>query len=188
MWSANFFFVVVALMLMPMAASAGTEHSVNPDIGTHTWKRTSDSVTYSLTQILPDQLRAFYAGRGFPADVIESYATSCVFMTVVRNDHEDGEITFSTSNWSLATEGTIRPLKGTRQWLSDWLAQGVMKPQLIAFEWAQFPTQQSYQPGDWNQGMLAMNLSAGESFNLNLEWMHKGKVFKGILEEVRCAS
>ncbi|MCG7988078.1 MAG: hypothetical protein JAZ20_14010 [Candidatus Thiodiazotropha weberae] len=62
------------------------------------------------------------------------------------------------------------------------------KVAMIAFHWAQFPTQHAYQPGgDWNQGMLSIALNAGESFKLIARWTVDDSAFEGELVNVRCA-
>jgi hypothetical protein len=50
------------------------------DTGSHTWDIKAHGVYFSLTQILPDQSRAFYVNRGFTLEQIEAFATSCVYM------------------------------------------------------------------------------------------------------------
>jgi hypothetical protein len=167
--------------------SAETIHEINPEIGTHTWKRTSDHVSYSFTQILPDQLRAFYDGRGFPQEAAEEFALSCVFMVVVRNGNEEGAIEFETGYWRIISNGQENQLRSINSWMDRWRAIGLETPQLVAFRWAQFPASQEYLPGDWNQGMLSVGLGAGERFDMMLQWNYQGKSYKGRLHDVTCA-
>ncbi|MFT5112726.1 MAG: hypothetical protein ACI8P9_002054 [Parasphingorhabdus sp.] len=169
-------------------ALATTEHNINPQIGTHTWKRTSDEVTYSLTQILPDQIRAFFSGRGFPVNAIEELARTCVFMTVVRNGHTTGSIHFKTADWMVQSNGQSESIRSTESWLNHWKDIGLELPQLIAFEWGQFPVEHIYQPGDWNQGMLIFSLDSNSSFNLHINWAYQNKLYTGVLDEVICAN
>ncbi len=68
------------------------QHAVDDLTGVESWQFSVDGVTVSLTQILPDQVRAFYVNRGFEVEVIEPYALSCVFMTVLRNDAARGVV------------------------------------------------------------------------------------------------
>ena len=85
----------MALALLPnlQAVAAQTQHT-DPDTGAATWETRAHGVTLSLTQILPDQARAFYLNRGFPPQAAERYATACVYMTVLRNDAVPGELSF----------------------------------------------------------------------------------------------
>ncbi len=169
------------------------QHVKDPVTGAETWAAESGGVFLSLTQILPDQLRAFYVNRGLTLDQIEPFATSCVFMTVLRNDSAPGPIHFRRADWRVRLDGKDRALTPTDKWLTALRRQGVEPPGLIAFRWAQFPREQTYRPGgDWNQGMLSVGLEPGQSFDLMASWRVEGVAAgnergKLILKGVRCA-
>jgi hypothetical protein len=152
-----------------------------------TWETTTSGVFLSLTQILPDQSRAFYVNRGFPLEATEQYATSCVFMAVLRNDSAAGVVRFRLDDWSIAVDGAQRPLVSVDEWLNRLEAHGLDKASLVAFRWAQFPPEQEYEPGgDWNQGMLSVGLSPGSRFDLVARWSVGNTMFKGVLRDVEC--
>jgi len=183
-----FIVVLIGLMQFFCLAEATQTRKEDPDTGLATWETHADGVTFSLTQILQDQARAFYVNRGFTLDQIESYATSCVFMTVVRNDDAPGRIHFIRSNWSILTGGKSRPPEPVSAWIQRLKENNVTKSALIAFRWAQFPLEQEYEPGgDWNQGMISVGLSAGSQFDIIARWDVNGKPYEAKLEEVRCA-
>src|SRR5512143_444554 len=73
------------LAVWSAAAHAGTDFSVDAETGLASWQTETDGIQVRLTQISPDQARAFYQARGFSAADAERYARECVFMTVVRN-------------------------------------------------------------------------------------------------------
>lgn len=163
-------------------------HTTAAASGAETWEQQQNGVTFSLTQILPDQARAFYVNRGFTLEQIESYATSCVFMTVLRNDNAPGTIHFVQQNWTIETPGKVQPPMNVTHWLKRLKESGAKKSALIAFRWAQFPPEQEYQPGgDWNQGMMVTGLPGGTQFNLIPRWDIEGKPYAGELLNVRCA-
>ncbi len=135
--------------------------------GAKTWEIQVDGVFFSLTQLLPDQVRAFYVNRGFTLAQIEPYASSCVYMTVLRNDNAPGVIHYVSGNWPVSVNGRHYELVPVNQWVERLSGSGVKKSAVIAFRWAQFPPEQEYRPGgDWNQGMLFMGLSAGSLFDI----------------------
>lgn len=170
------------------AASTAQTHRVDAGTGAETWELDADGVTLSLTQILPDQVRAFYVNRGFPLAAVEPYATSCVFMTVLRNDSAAGVVHYKLADWSIESGGGHSPVKGVEQWLDRFAGQDIPTPALIAFRWAQFPPEQAYEPGgDWNQGMLSTDLPAGERFDLIGQWDIAGKARRELLKNVTCA-
>lgn len=174
--------------MLIMADSNGQFESQNTETGAKTWESETAGVSFSLTQLLPDQLRAFYVNRGFSLAQIEPYAKSCVFMTVLRNDTAEGVVHFLPEEWTVFTQGEAASPMALKDWLKIFQLQEVSKSALLAFRWAQFPPEQEYQPGgDWNQGMLAMGLKPGQLFNLIVRWNVEDKLFEGILENVQCA-
>lgn len=153
-----------------------------------TWETATDGVFLSLTQILPDQARAFYVNRGFPLEATEEYATSCVYMTVLRNDTAKGVIRFRLADWSVSVAGEERSLVSVSDWLEKLHAYNLNQSALVAFRWAQFPPEQEYQPGgDWNQGMLSAGLPPGARFDLIARWTTANQTFEGVLRDVECA-
>ena len=162
--------------------------TVDPQTGIVTWQTRGDGVTLSLTQILPDQARAFYVNRGFPTEATEEYAKACVYMTVLRNDSAPGVVHFKLADWSVEHDGGSRPPLSVASWLKRLERFGLPQSALIAFRWAQFPPEQEYQPGgDWNQGMLTTGLEAAARFDLIARWEAAGKVYEGVLRDVQCA-
>lgn len=180
-------FLPLLLALPAPAGWAETRHRVDADNGAETWETRAGGVTFSLTQILPDQARAFYIGRGFPPDAVERYAGACVFMTVLRNDAAPGEVSFRLADWRVVAEGKERPPIQVDEWMAIWTAQGLPEPARIAFRWAQFPPEQEYARGEWNQGMLTTGLPPGGHFDLIARWSVAGNTEEGKLDDVRCA-
>ncbi|MCU7934281.1 MAG: hypothetical protein KZQ99_05290 [Candidatus Thiodiazotropha sp. (ex Dulcina madagascariensis)] len=183
----NRLLLLLALLLLSSVSSAQTR-TVDPASGVVTWETRVHGVTLSLTQILPDQARAFYLNRGMTAEAIESYANACVYMTVLRNDEAPGVVHFRLADWSVVSGDRSRPPIGVDEWLARLEAYALTKAALIAFRWAQFPPEQAYQPGgDWNQGMLTTGLAANADFDLVARWDVAGEPYEGVLRHVRCA-
>jgi len=181
---------VILIGLQPVICLAETaqHQSINADTGAVTWETHANGVTFSLTQILPNQARAFYVNRGFTLQQIEPFATSCIYMTVLRNDKAADIIHFTLQDWSIVTDGHSQPPINTDTWVKQLKKNGATNPALIAFHWAQFPSEQSYEPGgDWNQGMMTTGLPAGNIFDVIARWDMNNKQFKGVLHNVRCA-
>jgi hypothetical protein len=174
--------VCVGVLSIPVQARSDTTA-----VERQTWKTTTGGVFLSLTQILPDQTRAFYVNRGFPLEATERYATSCVFMAVLRNDSAAWVVRFRLEDWSVAVDGDQRPLVSVFEWLNRLEAHGLDKAALVAFRWAQFPPEQEYEPGgDWNQGMLSAGLPPGSRFDLMARWSVVNNLFEGVLRDVEC--
>lgn len=152
-----------------------------------TWEAQAQGVTLALTQIPPDAARAFYFNRGFPPEAVERYATACVYMTVLRNDAAPGELSFRLDDWRVQSEGRARPPLSVAEWMAHWQALGLTQAAQIAFRWAQFPPEQEYAVGEWNQGMLTTGLPPGGRFDLIARWTVAGKTYEEKLENVVCA-
>lgn len=159
----------------------------DPETGAMTWQTQVDGATLALTQILPDQARAFYLNRGFPSGAVDGYATACVYMTVLRNEAASGVLGFRLEDWRVLSDGQAQPPKPLQAWMAQWQAMGLSEAARIAFRWAQFPPEQEYAVGEWNQGMLAIGLPAGSRFDLIARWTVAGKDYEARLKEVVCA-
>ncbi|MFP5380825.1 MAG: hypothetical protein ACLGG4_01040 [Gammaproteobacteria bacterium] len=178
---------LLALTLLaagPLAAAG--EPSLDPETGLATWQVETSGIQVRLTQISPDQARAFYQARGFSAVAAERYAAECVFMTVVRNIGET-PVEHRLADWRYVHAGRAHTIRSKTEWDRLWRRQGVDEPARIAFNWAQFPATQTFAPGDWNQGMTAYRVPRGGRFDLRFVWRAGGKTLSGTLEQVQCA-
>ncbi len=148
----------------------------------------ASGVYLSLTPILPDQVRAFYLGRGFDADSAELLATkACVFQTVFRNESVAGGIAFNLADWRVRTAAGEQPLRLERDWQREWARRGVKQGPRTAFRYALFPTEHRYEVGDWNMGMTTYALPLGSRFDLTFVWHEGEKRHEAALRGVRCA-
>jgi hypothetical protein len=164
-----------------------SETSVDPETGLVTWQTGTQGIQVRLTQISPDQARAFYQARGFSAEAAERYASECVFMTVVRNIG-DSPVEHRLADWRYLSAGQPpRSIRSKDEWEAIWSGLGVAEAARIAFSWAQFPTEQSFAPGDWNQGMTTYSVPRGGHFDLHFVWRAGDTTLSGKLEQVRCA-
>lgn len=180
---------LIALTLLaagPLAA-APIEQSIDPETGLATWQTETSGVQVRLTQISPDQARAFYQARGFSAEAAEHYAAECVFMTVVRNVG-DVPIQHRLADWRYVAAGAPpRALRSKSGWERLWQRLNVPDAARIAFNWAQFPATQTFAPGDWNQGMTSYRVPREGVFDLRVVWRAEGKPHSATLEKVKCA-
>jgi hypothetical protein len=178
--------VLAAIGLFVVTAALAGPDRVDPVTGAATWEIRTEGVALSLTQLLPDQVRAFYVNRGFDLAHAEVFATACVYMAVMRNESAPGLITFRQADWEIRTDDGARPLPTLTSWLDAWQERGVPDAARLAFRWAQLPAEQRYAPGEWNQGMLATGLPPGSRFDLIARWTRAGQTHAGRLSDVRC--
>lgn len=183
----------IGLMLVPVfsacaapAQDGATRHSVSPDTGLSTWEVDTRGVHLRLTQISPDQARAFMLARGLDKKSVEEFARTCVYMTVVRNDSRQA-IQYQLADWRYVPAGKApRPVLDKHGWLARWQPRNFSRPVKLAFEWSQIPSEQGFAPGDWNQGMSTFELPAGSRFDVIYRWKQNGKLHEGKMQNVRC--
>lgn len=173
------------LIVWSATAGAGTDVSLDAETGLSTWQTETRGIQLRLTQISPDQARAFYQARGFSAAAAERYAAECVFMTVVRNIG-DAPLQHRLADWRYIEAGQPRTIRSKTTWERIWKQEGVNEAARIAFTWAQFPATQTFAPGDWNQGMTSYSVPRGGHFDLRFAWRSDGKTHSAMLEQVRC--
>ena len=168
--------------------AAPTETSLDPETGLATWQTESAGIQVRLTQIDPNQIRAFYQARGFSPQQLEPYAATCVFMTVVRNIGTTA-IEHRLADWHYQdTPRQSRHIRSKEEWDALWTKMEVPQPARIAFTWAQFPAEQRFEPGDWNQGMTSYDLPRTARFDLTFTWQQSGDTRTGQLNNVGCAN
>jgi len=179
-------------MLLAWQVHAGEDKTLtqrNPETGLESWKTSRHGVSLELGQLTPDQARAFFLGRGFEPAEAEHYAAACVFTAILRNESAPAAITYRLAEWrAVAADGRTRPLKLKEDWLKEWEARNLAPARKIAFEWSQLPSEQTFEPGDWNQGMTTFALPRGSRFDLKFGWTIQGKKQENTMKGVICAN
>lgn len=166
--------------------AAETRHTLNTETQLSTWETSSNDVHLRLTQISPEQARAFMQARGLDEKSVDEFAHTCVYMTVLRNEGKS-PIKYCLAEWRYIPEfGTQQTMLGKRDWLAKWQPRKLSKPVKLAFEWSQFPFEQTFEPGDWNQGMTTFELPAGSRFDLQYRWWQDGKLYENTLRNIQC--
>jgi hypothetical protein len=151
------------------------------------WAKTQHGVTFSLSQIPADSVGAFYIGRGFTLDQIRPYMDTCVFTAVLRNDSAPGRIHYVRDHWRVIVEEESQALVPTSIWLDRFRENSIPDAALIAFRLAQLPEEQEYETGgDWNQGMLSVNLPSGSHFDMIVRWDIQGEPYEMSLQSIIC--
>ena len=147
--------------------SADVLNATDQETGLASWTWRDQGVSLQLRQLLPDQTRAFFLGRGFQAGEADGVGRACVFQTIFRNDGLKS-VEYDLTEWSVQHKGKHLPLQTREVWEQHWLEQNIGKGPRIAFRWALLPTRQRFEPGDYNWGMTSFGLAPGERFDLSL--------------------
>lgn len=163
---------LMLLLLVCGPAAAAVQQISEEGSGLPGWHWQGEGASFTFTQRLPDQTRAFFQGRGFLPDQAEPLAADCVFQAIIRNGAEAAApMTLHLAEWRVhPVGGSAQPLRLEAQWQEQWERMGVSQPARIAFRWSLFPTEQRFAPGDWNMGMLTLGLAPGSRFDLVVVW------------------
>lgn len=154
------------------------------------WEWRDDEISLRLVQRLPDQTRAYFAGRGFKSKEVEFIASHCVFQTVYKNISPAGKpntIHHNITAWRYHYKGKTYEVMPREDWKPLWHSRKVSQAQIVAFEWSLLPSKQVFQAGDYNWGMTFFSIPHGESFDLDITWLLNGKPRKTTLTNVQCA-
>lgn len=183
--------IVPTLLCISAAAQAGgpgIEHAEAPETGLEGWRWSGHGVSIEFNQLLPDQSRAYFQGRGFPPREVEEIALSCVFQTTIRNESSASPMVLDLGDWRVTkAAGHRRPIRLEADWQRAWEAGRVDQPARIAFRWSLFPTRQTFQTGDWNMGMVTFGLAPGSRFDLEVKWRQKDQTRSLRFDGMRCA-
>ena len=156
------------------------------------WKFSDGNFQLELKQRSPEQTRSFFQGRGFSVKIADDIATSCVFQTIVRNTEADNHtdaVSVSLKGWRLARsdDGKEKALKLKEVWNDEWQAGSVSTPARIAFRWATFPSEQSFDPGgDFNWGMISFGPKPGVKFDLHIAWQQGTEQRNAWIKSMQC--
>jgi hypothetical protein len=181
--------VLCVVVLWSNSVNAGeTRYSQSPESAVATWETETDHVHLRMTQISPDQARAFMTARGLDEKSVEEFARHCVFMTVLRNESKR-PIRFCMTEWRYVPEDRVPQVMLTKHdWLARFQNRHLSQPVKLAFEWSQFPVEQTFHPGDWNQGMTTFELLPGSHFDVVYRWRQGKTLHEGTLKNVQCVA
>ena len=179
----------VAVAVMPMLATAEpVAEGADPESGLYYWEWASRGVQFTLTQRLPDQTRAFFLARGFDAESADFVARQCVFQSSFKNTgrHDSGAVNIELDEWVIYANGKKSSLITRQRWKTELADRDIPEPAFVALQWSLLPTQQTYQPDDYNWGMTSYGLEPGTQFDLEFTWHRDGQKHTGMIKGVEC--
>jgi hypothetical protein len=139
------------LCFLILALPLGSSQAARPD------RQVYETGTLKLTVIprTPQQMAAFYEGRGFPRKAIELTRTACFFTIGIHNKTQD-ILWLETANWQFQT--VTGPLKRiTRdEWKQRWQQLGLALPYQSTFRWTLLPAGLDFQPGEREGGNITL--------------------------------
>lgn len=173
--------------------------TTNPTTQLQGWTLNDAGLELKIAQILPDQIRAFYMARGFSSEIADDIATHCMMQTVVKNTATTkaaGAITILLKEWQIKPSQDTHaaeplPLQGIKlkeTWDAKWKTDTITPAARIAFRWATFPTEQTFEPnGDYNWGTTSFDLAPTSTFDLHVIWHQNGQRKSTWIQNIQCA-
>jgi hypothetical protein len=181
--------IAISFLLPWATALADISQTTAPDSGLKRWTLTQGALELQLVQRLPDQTRAFFLARGFPAATADAIARSCVFQTIARNTastEAPSSVTIDLNAWQIIHDGKTKPVKLKEIWDQTW-GNAVPSAARLAFRWATFPTLQTFEPAqDYNWGMISFGPPPGETIDIKVIWHENQNRKSAVIQAVTC--
>lgn len=181
---------VALLCLVNRTASGDVRTSIDTETRIQSWTLTDGALSLQLLQRLPDQTRAFYMGRGFPKEIANDIGTQCVLQAIGKNTSSSSQgssITYDLNGWVVKFNGRARSIKFKELWDAEWSENDITKASRLAFRWATFPTQQTFEPGgDYNWGMISFGLPPASEFDLLVRWQQNDESRSHWIKQIKC--
>ena len=108
----------------------------------------------------PEQIRAFYAARGFPASMVDLLAQQC-FVTVRIHNTGSDVVWLDLAQWHFSVAGRplIRPHRD--HWKSRWADMNIPLASQSTFRWTLLPESLDFQPDEQEGGNIILPRVAG---------------------------
>jgi hypothetical protein len=136
-------------------------------------------------------VEAFLLARGFaPSLATKIVQQGCIHKLAVTHDGtgENLAVSIDLRAWRVrGLNGLWQPMIKRDDLSGRFADSQSSQPARMALNWAFFPSQQTFHPGDRIWGWAAMDLPPGTSFDLRMEWSTEKKVFKELVQGLLCA-
>lgn len=153
------------------------------------WKHraTQGAATLTANPLGAAARTAFYLARGFTESTLRPYAQSCGFSFGLSN-HGTATLATRLTDWhAVGADGRKIALRLPEAWDAQWEKTGVPQAARIAFRWAQFQTENIFEPGDWIMGMATLETPPPAPFRLVARYRDSKGNHEIVLDQLACA-
>ena len=148
---------------------------------------TQGAVTLTANPLGTESRTAFYSARGFTAETIRPYAKACGLSFGMQN-HGTATLVTRLAEWhAIGADGKRISLHLPEAWDAQWGKAGVPQPARIAFKWAQFQAENTFEPGDWIMGMATLEYVPTPSFRIIARYHDNKGEHEIILDKLECS-
>ncbi len=152
-----------------------------------THRAVQGAVTLTANPLDRESRMAFYGARGFPEATILPYAQACGFSFGMQNDGANTLITRLADWQAVGADGSRVALRLPEAWDMAWAKSGVSEDARIAFRWAQFQPENTFEPGDWIMGMATLEVPLSGTFRLVARYRDDKGNHEIVLDKLSCA-
>jgi hypothetical protein len=157
------------------------------DETTWTHRASQGAVMLTANPLSSESRTAFYGARGFPGATILPYALACGFSFGMQNGSAH-KLTTRLADWqAISADGKRVALRLPEAWDVEWVKSGVSEAARIAFRWAQFQSENIFEPGDWIMGMATLEVPLSGTFRLVARYRDDKGNHEIILDKLSCA-
>lgn len=175
-----------------LLTAAEITRTVNNETKQVAWKITKNNFHLEFIQRSPQQTRSFFQARGFSAKIANDIATQCVLQTIIKNTEDENtkdSISVSLKKWRINSSMQIKesPVKLKETWDKEWQEEHISNAARVAFRWATFPTEQTFEPGgDFNWGMISFGPKPATLFDLKVFWKQDDQSHYALIKNMQC--
>lgn len=149
----------------------------------------SAELEVNLTPRTPQQIAAFYEGRGFSEPMIAILREQC-FITVFIHNKSDDIIWLDLADWEFAdSDGPLRR-RDRADWKARWQKRDIPLAHQSTFRWTLLPEKLDFLPGEREGGNITLPRH-NQPFTLHARFdtgeARDGDPIEITLEELQCA-
>ncbi len=114
-----------------------------------------DEFRMRFTPRTPQQIHAFYEGRGFSKPALQSLQDKCFFTTGLKNTGKNIVLS-DVANWKFSANGKPVKLYNRKDWKEHWTKLQLPLGHQATFRWTQFPIKLDFRPDEGEGGNVVI--------------------------------
>ncbi len=103
----------------------------------------------------PEQIAAFYYGRGFPKAMVEKTKNIC-FITVGLHNKSKHLLYLDFTNWIFSAKTAEIKRHSNTYWINTWKRLNYPAPSIATFRWTTLPESFEFQPDEHEGGNILL--------------------------------
>lgn len=175
--------VVLISTVFALAAHAAADDS------DQRWTFDNGKLRVQASPRTPQQIAAFYIGRKFPPEMVDTLRQHCFITFGIRNQ-SDSIIWLDQSQWRFESEGQVLEPLDRSYWKSKWQEMDAPLPAQSTFRWTLLPPRLDFRPGEAEGGNVVLPRVKGP-----IRWTARfqpendgGEAIEVRFEDLRCAT